>query len=101
MALTRATDGVTILSCPFLPTEQPNTSTLVVTPTATEALSPLQVIAPENGRLQVMGNMGHPVNSTNLLEGVNQITAPNLQGIYLMHLTTQSGQKYVQKIIVY
>lgn len=101
VALTRATDGVTILSCPFLPTEQPNTSTLVVTPTATEALSPLQVIAPENGRLQVMGNMGHPVNSTNLQEGVNQITAPNLQGIYLMHLTTQSGQKYVQKIIVY
>jgi alpha-L-rhamnosidase len=36
-----------------------------------------------------------------LQEGENTVTVPTVAGIYLLHLTTEDGNQYVQKIIVY
>lgn len=99
--LTRSTDGVTILSCSFVPTQQPNTSTLVVTPTMVKQKNKIQLITPEQGKVSVISNMGSSVKHVMVQQGENQLAAPNLSGVYLIHLETHSGNKYVQKIIVY
>lgn len=99
--LTRLTDGLTILSCPFTPTMQPNTSTLAVSPTLVAPRNSVQVTAPESGMIKVVGHIGQAVNNMAVQQGENHITAPNLAGLYMIQLTTASGKKYVQKIIVY
>ena len=99
--LVRATDGVRAISCPFIPTEQPNTITLEVQPTITAKGAPIRVKAPRNGDMDIIGNVGVSMGSRYLQEGENTIVVPTVAGIYLLHLTTQDGNHYVQKIIVY
>ena len=99
--LVRATDGVKAISCPFIPTEQPNTTTLEVQPTITAKGAPIRVKAPNHGDMDIIGNVGVNMGTQYLQEGENTVTVPTAAGIYLLHLTTEDGNQYVQKIIVY
>lgn len=99
--LIRATDGVKAMSCPFIPTEQPNTTTLEVQPTITAKGAAVRVKAPCSGNLDVIANVGENMGNVYLQEGDNAITVPTVAGIYILHLTAEDGQQYVQKIIVY
>lgn len=99
--LVRATDGVKAISCPFIPTEQPNTTTLEVQPTITAKGAPIRVKAPNHGDMDIIGNVGVNMGTQYLQEGENTVTVPTVAGIYLLHLTTEDGNQYVQKIIVY
>lgn len=99
--LVRATDGVKAISCPFIPTEQPNTTTLEVQPTITAKGAPIRVKAPNHGDMDIIGNVGVNMGTQYLQEGENTVAVPTVAGIYLLHLTTEDGNQYVQKIIVY
>lgn len=99
--LVRATDGVKAISCPFIPTEQPNTTTLEVQPTITAKGAPIRVKAPNHGDMDIIGNVGVNMGTQYLQEGENTVIVPTVAGIYLLHLTTEDGNQYVQKIIVY
>jgi hypothetical protein len=99
--VTRVQDGAIILSCPYIPTLHPNTSTLVVQPTAVAPAAVIQVIAPEAGDMNVVSNMGYNVVNAYLQQGQQTIVAPKASGLYFIQLTTSDGKQYVQKIIVY
>lgn len=99
--VTRTADGVALISCPFTPTPQPETVTLVVTPSATPAKAPLRVQTNESGVLTTYNRDGIAASSTPVLAGNTQLCAPAAAGIYLLQLTTDSGEHYVQKLLVY
>jgi hypothetical protein len=89
------------MSCPYIPTLHPNTSTLVVQPTAVAPATTIQVIAPQEGDVDVVGNTGNKVKHLHMMQGQNTMTAPSVSGLYFIHLTSVDGKQYVQKIIVY
>lgn len=99
--LTRAKDGFKTNSCAYLPTQEPDSTTLVVEPTATQPKAVMQVTAPESGTMMLISNMGYIIDQVLATEGINGIVAPEEAGIYMICLLSQSGNKYVQKIIVY
>lgn len=99
--VTRQDDATKIMSCPYIPTLHPNTSTLVVQPTAVAPATTIQVIAPQEGDVDVVGNTGNKVKHLHMTQGQNTMTAPSLSGLYFIHLTSVDGKQYVQKIIVY
>jgi archaellum component FlaF (FlaF/FlaG flagellin family) len=51
--------------------------------------------------MDIIGNVGVNMGTQYLQEGENTVTVPTVAGIYLLHLTTEDGNQYVQKIIVY
>ena len=99
--VTRQDDATKIMSCPYIPTLHPNTSTLVVQPTAVAPATTIQVIAPQAGNVDVVGNTGNKVKQIHMTQGQNTMTAPSVSGLYFIHLTSADGKQYVQKIIVY
>jgi hypothetical protein len=99
--VTRQDDATKIMSCPYIPTLHPNTSTLVVQPTAVAPATTIQVIAPQEGDVDVVGNTGNKVKHLHMMQGQNTMTAPSVSGLYFIHLTSVDGKQYVQKIIVY
>ena len=99
--VTRQDDATKIMSCPYIPTLHPNTSTLVVQPTAVAPATTIQVIAPQDGDVDVVGNTGNKVKQIHMTQGQNTMTAPSVSGLYFIHLTSTDGKQYVQKIIVY
>lgn len=99
--VTRTIDGVTLISCPFTPTPQPATVTLVVTPSATTAKAPLRVRTAQDGLLTTYNRDGVATASTPVSAGDNHVCAPAASGIYLLQLTTVSGERYIQKLLVY
>lgn len=99
--VTRIKDGVTMMTCPFIPTTQPETATLLVNPTAVSGLAPITVKTPESGKLSIINKMGNSLVSVHADNGVNMMHAPTVEGLYLIHFKGDSGKQYVQKIIVY
>jgi hypothetical protein len=51
--------------------------------------------------MMLISNMGYIIDQVPATEGINGIVAPEEAGIYMICLLSQSGNKYVQKIIVY
>ena len=99
--VTRQDDATKMMSCPYIPTLHPNTSTLVVQPTAVAPATTIQVIVPQEGDVDVVGNTGNKVKHLHMMQGQNTMTAPSVSGLYFIHLTSVDGKQYVQKIIVY
>ena len=99
--VTRAADGVKAISCSYTPTEEPNTSTLLVQPNMTAAKASVEVISPEMGNVSIINSMGYTVKTLCVERGKNIVETPEAAGVYLVHLVTPSGKKYVEKIIVY
>ena len=99
--LTRHQDSTVIISCPYMPELHPDTQTLVVQPTALAPTAPMQITAPEAGEMHIICNTGYSIGKSLVQAGDNTISAPAASGLYFIHLTTQDGQQYVQKIIVY
>jgi hypothetical protein len=99
--LTRSVDGVKTFSCQFIPTEEPSTSTLVVQPTMLRPKGIVRVSAPESGTMLIINNMGSSTDNVNINQGENSVVVPSASGLYMMLLTAPTGNKYVQKIIVY
>lgn len=99
--VTRIKDGVTMLTCPYIPTIQPETVTMLVNPTTVSCTAPINVKAPEPGELSIISKMGNCLVSVHADNGINMLHAPMVEGIYLIHFKGESGKQYVQKIIVY
>lgn len=100
--VTRQTDGVTLLSCPFTPTLQPTTLTLVITPSVTRSQAPIRVRTGQRGQLCAYNQEGQPViKNLSLEQGETTITAPTITGLYLLTFTSDEGQRTVQKLLVY
>ena len=99
--VTRTKDGVKALSCPYTPTIQPSTSTLVIQPTAVSPKQNVQVITPDRGEISIISYMGDYINQQKVERGQNIVTAPERSGIYLVYLVTPTKEKYIQKLIVY
>lgn len=99
--VTRAADGVKAISCSYTPTEEPNTSTLLVQPNMAAAKASVEVISPEVGNVSIINSMGYTVKTLCVERGKNIVETPEAAGVYLVHLVTPSGKKYVEKIIVY
>lgn len=99
--VTRQTDGVTLISCPFTPTPQPSTITLIVTPSALAPQAPMRIRSSQAGSLYIYNREGAAVRHMQIPDGDTQINAPAASGIYLLQLTTSSGEQHVQKLLVY
>ena len=99
--VTRAADGVKTISCTYTPTEEPNTSTLLVQPNIAAAKASVEVISPEMGEVSIINSMGYTVKTIYVERGKNIVDTPEAAGVYLVHLVASSGKKYVEKIIVY
>jgi hypothetical protein len=99
--LTRNLDSAVIISCPYLPELHPDTQTLLVTPTALAPSESMQITAPDAGEMHIICNTGYSMGKIHMQAGDNTVAAPATSGLYFIHLTTQDGQQYVQKIIVY
>lgn len=99
--LTRNLDSAVIISCPYLPELHPDTQTLLVTPTALAPSESMQITAPDAGEMHIICNTGYSMGKSHMQAGDNTVAAPATSGLYFIHLTTQDGQQYVQKIIVY
>jgi hypothetical protein len=100
--LTRVSDGMRVRTCPYYPTEQPNTVTITVAPTMISSRnpSPLYVRTPQPAQIRLYGEYGTLKNTWSVQEGNNQLEAPSEQGIYLLHILTEDGEQTVRKIIV-
>ena len=100
--LTRVSDGMRVRTCPYYPTEQPNTVTITVAPTMISSRnpSPLYVRTPQPAQIRLYGEYGTLKNTWSVQEGNNQLDAPSEQGIYLLHILTEDGEQTVRKIIV-
>lgn len=100
--LTRVADGVRVRSCEYFPTEQPTTVTLQVTPTSFSAAqrTPMTVYASETGDVTIFNHSGIVTQRVHANAGYNRLDSPAETGVYLVQITTESGQMYVQKIIV-
>lgn len=100
--LTRMSDGMRVRTCPYYPTTEPNTVTISVYPTVVSSQAPakVQVHTSEPASVRLYNKDGVLWNTWSVPEGASQLTAPSQQGMYLMHLQTQSGEKAVRKIIV-
>lgn len=97
----RCTDGVIMKSCPYTPSEQPNTTTLIVKPSIVSRKSSMRIVSPADGMVTIYDQMGMQVDGGMVLQGNNAIETPSISGIYFIELIEQSGQQHVQKIIVY
>jgi hypothetical protein len=99
--LTRHQDSTVIISCPYMPELHPDTQTLIVQPTALTPSESMQITAPDAGEMHIICNTGYSMGKIHMQAGDNTVAAPATSGLYFIHLTTQDGQQYVQKIIVY
>ena len=99
--LTRHQDSTVIISCPYMPELHPDTQTLIVQPTALTPSESMQITAPDAGEMHIICNTGYSMGKSHMQAGDNTVAAPAISGLYFIHLTTQDGQQYVQKIIVY
>lgn len=99
--LTRINDGVKMLSCSYTPTLQPNTTTLVVKPSIAPRTSPVVVISTKDGVISIYNQMGMQIDTQVIDSGENSLETPSTSGVYFIELVEDSGQRHVQKIIVY
>ena len=100
--VTRQSDGVTLICCPFSPTEQPTTVTLVVRPSVVETKAPVRVRTNQRGQLKAYNREGQKVVGDICLEqGENCIEAPSTPGLYMLTFVSDDGQQTVQKLLVY
>ena len=102
--MTRAKDGVRIRTCDFHPTLGPDSVTLVISisPTFLPAHQhmPVRVYSRENGRADAYSQSGEIVGRWDIKNDDNQLYLPDIKGLYLLRVTTDSGRVETRKIIV-
>lgn len=102
--LTRTKDGVRMRTCDFYPTLGPDSVTLIITisPTFLPAHQhmPVRICSSEEGRAEAYAQSGERVGQWTIKEDDNQIYLPSEKGLYLLRVTTNSGQVETRKIIV-
>ncbi len=100
--VTRQSDGVKLMCCPFTPTQQPTTVTLVVRPSVAQAQAPVRIQVRQRGVLNAYNREGQrAVKEIHLEQGENIIEAPSATGLYLLTFVSEDGQRTVQKLLVY
>lgn len=98
--LTRASDGVTMLSCDFLPSWLAPTTTLVtVTPTYLPSHAPRQVRVIGQGlrNAEWFDCRGNHLSTCSLSDD-SIVDAPQASGLYLLLIETDNGQQVTTKI---
>lgn len=100
--LTRTSDGMRVRTCPYYPHVEPNTVTITVYPTvmSSQAPVPLHIRSSQAAQANLYNHSGNHMVTWPVREGDNEVTIPNVQGLYLLHVITESGEEAVRKIIV-
>ena len=100
--MTRIADGERLRTCPYYPTIQPGTVTLIVYPTvvASQNPAPLMVRSSQNAQAKLYYQSGNLVDTWMLFEGDNRHSVPSERGMYLLHIITENGERVARKIIV-
>ena len=100
--MTRLADSVRIRSCAFVPTVEPNTTTLSVVPSIILAGAPtaVSVSVSQPGQLSVFRHSGECMWKTELPEGQSFINPPQQAGLYILHFRNRDGSILTAKLIV-
>ena len=95
--LTRLDDGVTLFTCPFMPTVHQD---VYIYPTLLAKSQIVTVKANSKGVVNVWSLSGTKYWEQNLGEGNNSVLAPSRSGIYLFDVIFDNGVKVKQLIVV-
>lgn len=99
---TRLKDSIRVSTCGFAPSVQPDSSTLIVTPTIIplQQRMPVHVYAAESGVIYAYHQSGLLVGQWALKPEENQIFLPAYSGMYLLRVVFDSGRSETRKVIV-
>ena len=89
--------GLQLMTCPLIITEHTDIS---LYPTIVTRKQMICVSVTQNAHLTMYSLMGEKVSTYSLVHGDTQISAPSTQGIYLVEVVLESGQRKVIKIMV-
>lgn len=100
--LTRVKDGIRMRTCDFTPTVQPDSVTLIISPTVISAQhrTPVHVRTSEPGQVFAYYQSGALVGQWAIKEDDNQLFLPSYRGMYLLRILFDSGKVETRKIIV-
>jgi len=100
--LKRSKDGVTVMSCPFYPSEQPTTISLLLSPTVLSASrrTMMQVKVDQVCQMTIYNQTGLVYRNYSLVDGINTIEGPVIPGLYLVQVEAADGNMSSKKIIV-
>ena len=100
--VTRISDGMRVRTCPYYPTDEPNTVTITVMPTVITPQDPAQlhIRSSKKANAELYNQSGNHMASWEVHDGDNIVEMPTISGLYLLYLTTESGEQHVRKIIV-
>ncbi|MBR6065000.1 MAG: T9SS type A sorting domain-containing protein [Paludibacteraceae bacterium] len=96
-ALLTEKSGLQLMTCPLIITEHTDIS---LYPTIVTRKQMICVSVTQNAHLTMYSLMGEKVSTYSLVHGDTQISAPSTQGIYLVEVVLESGQRKVIKIMV-
>ncbi|MDP4202091.1 MAG: PKD domain-containing protein [Bacteroidota bacterium] len=95
--ITRVSDGVTLFTCPVVPTLHTD---IAVYPTLISKASQLIVKIEGTGTARLLNISGLPVKEQMLHTGENILDAPNTVGTYLLLIINEKGESRKQLLIV-
>lgn len=88
--ITRLDDGEVIVTCPFTPTQIPE-SMITIRPTMVRKGENIEINVPQSGVAEVYSTMGIKLNDFVLKEGVNTVGTLLDNGLYLVNIRLADG----------
>jgi hypothetical protein len=93
--LTRIDDGVTLFTCPITPVPHSDSAPY---PTFVNANQYFTInIANKEGKITIYNSFGIRVREQNIIDGANQILAPNLPGAYILMVSDNASGLLIVK----
>lgn len=92
MLLTRSTDGVSVMTCPFTPTRFDESSYLEIS-TVTFSGGTAEAKVPQQAKARIYSISGVLHSEFDLTEGTNSIRMPETPGIYIMKIVYSQGNQ--------
>lgn len=102
VVVTRVVDTIRIATCDFIPKNEPNTTTLSVSPSYIRASAPTPIIIHSDSPAycQLFSASGILINEWDINIGDFSFSLPPDQGIYILKLITVDGTVKIEKLMV-
>jgi hypothetical protein len=102
VAMTRVRDGMRTRTCPYYPTDEPNTVTMTVSPTVVSSQNPapLRIHSSKKAHASLYDQAGNHLFTWQIEQGENRMQMPAPRGLYLLYMRTEAGEMKVEKILV-
>lgn len=92
------TDGTQLFTCPVTP--RPALPTITAYPSVLTYGAPITITVPSVGNAKLWTVTGILLKSAQMAEGQNTLEAPYKDGMYLLDVTTENGEKETFRVVV-